>query len=58
MTDVLGASDLAREVCAIEERVDLDGGGGAVGQSALGTLAGGAEAAKGAGIAGDVLGAC
>lgn len=47
--------DVGGEVLAIEERIDLDGGLGGVGESTLGTLASSAETAQGTGVAGDVL---
>merc|ERR1719160_758839 len=49
------AGDRREEVDALEERVDLDRGLGRRGEGALRTLAGGAEAAHGARVAGDVL---
>lgn len=57
VVDVLetGTGDLGVEVLAIEERVDLDGGLGTVGESTLGTLASGSQAAEGTGVLGDVL---
>ena len=57
VVDVLETStgDLGVEVLAIEERVDLDGGLGTVGESTLGTLASGSQAAEGTGVLGDVL---
>mmetsp|Transcript_6588 Transcript_6588/g.17841 ORF Transcript_6588/g.17841 Transcript_6588/m.17841 type:complete len:707 (-) Transcript_6588:24-2144(-) len=50
-----GAGDGGVEVDTLEERVDLDGGLRGGGEGALGALARGAEAAEGAGVAGDVL---
>lgn len=57
VVDVLetGTGDLGVEVLAIEERVDLDGGLGTVGESTLGTLASGSQTAEGTGVLGDVL---
>ena len=49
-----GTGDVGVEVLAVEERVDLNGGLGGVGESTLGTLAGGSETAKSAGISGKV----
>ena len=43
------------EVLTIEQRVDLNGGLGSVGESTLGTLASSSETTKGTGIARDVL---
>lgn len=50
-----GTGDGGVEVLTIEERVNLDGGLGSVGESTLGTLAGGTETTKGTGIAGQIL---
>jgi hypothetical protein len=57
VVDVLetGTGDLGVEVLAIEERVDLDGGLGTVGESTLGTLASGSQTTEGTGVAGHVL---
>ena len=54
--DVLETStgDLGSEVLTIEEGVDLDGGLGTVGQSALGTLASSAETAESTWVTGHV----
>lgn len=49
------AGDVGVEVFAVEERVDLDRGLCAVGESSLGALAGGSQTAEGTGIARDVL---
>ena len=50
-----GAGDGGVEVDALEERVDLDGGLGGRRESALSTLAGGAETAEGASVGREVL---
>lgn len=54
--DVLetGTGDLGVEVLAVEEGVDLNGGLGAVGESALGTLASSAETTESTWVTGDV----
>ena len=55
--DVLetGTGDLGGEVLTLEEGVDLDGGLGTVGESALGTLASGSETAESTWVVGHVL---
>jgi hypothetical protein len=50
-----GTGDLSVEVLAIEERVDLDSGLSAVGQGALGTLAGSSESSEGTSVARQIL---
>ena len=50
-----GTGDGGVEVLTVEERVDLNGGLGGVGESTLGTLASSAETTEGTGIAGQVL---
>jgi hypothetical protein len=49
-----GTGDLGIEILAIEERVDLDRGLGAVGQSSLGTLTGGPESSEGTSVAREI----
>lgn len=50
-----GAREGGEEVDALEERVELDAGLGGGREGALAALAGRAEAAEGAGVAGEVL---
>ena len=50
-----GTGDGRVEVLTVEERVDLDGGLGSVGQSTLSTLASSTETTQSTGVAGEVL---
>lgn len=46
---------LGVEILAIEERIDLNGGLGGVGESTLSTLASSAQAAEGSGVTREIL---
>jgi len=50
-----GTGDLEEEVLAVEQRVDLNGGLGTVGESTLGTLASSSQTTESTRIAADVL---
>jgi hypothetical protein len=50
-----GTGDGGVEINTLEERVNLDGGLGRRGESALGTLAGGSQAAESTGVGSEVL---